>query len=86
MATVDDAKMVAGILRNNGVYGDSGGEDPQCTLIASYINDWGKEAYALCYSDGAVRSMLGSPHCHKPVVLFEGGELTEDGKEWLARH
>jgi hypothetical protein len=81
MATVNDSKMVAGILRNNGVYSD----DPQCTAIASYINDWDKEAYSLCYNDAAVRSLLNSPHCRQVVILFEGGELTEDGKEWLAR-
>lgn len=85
MATVDDAKMIAGILRNNGVYRDSGGEDPQCTAIASYMNDWDKEAYSLCYNDAAVRSLLTSPHCKQVVILFEGGEVTEDGKEWLAR-
>jgi hypothetical protein len=32
-----------------------------------------------------VRSLLNSPHCRQVVILFEGGELTEDGKEWLAR-
>lgn len=83
MATVNDAGMVAKILRNKGVYADDSGEDPPCVLIASYINDHGKEAYSLCYNDAAAGSLFNSPHCRQIVILFEGGEVTEEGREWL---
>ncbi len=83
MATIDDPKMIEKILRNNGFYADDSGEDPPCVLIASYMNDYGKEAYSLCYSDSAAKSLFNSPHCRQVVSLFEGGEVTDAGREWL---
>jgi hypothetical protein len=84
MATVDDAAMVRGMLRNNGVYRDSGGEDPRPYVIAQYLNDYGKHAWSLCYSAAAFDSLLASPHCRDIVVLWTHMEgLTEDGDEFL---
>jgi hypothetical protein len=40
MATVDDAVMVRGMLRNNGIYRDGSGEDPAPFAIAQYTNEF----------------------------------------------
>ena len=83
MGTVNDPKMVAAIIRNNGVYKNASGEDPPCVAIYSYVNDWGKVAYSLCYSAVAAQDVQASPHCHNVKLLWDTLGILVDGELFL---
>lgn len=88
MATIDDPKLICKMLRNDGIYDDGSGEvDPQPELIASYLNDYGKTAYSVCYNPGAVHSLLASPHVRDVVSLWDCiNGIQPPGEELLKQH
>ncbi len=87
MATIDDPKLICNLLRNDGIYRDGTGEDPQADLIASYLNDYGNTAYSVCYTQGAVQSLMESPHVRDVVKLWDCiNGIQPAGKQLLKQH
>lgn len=88
MATIDDPKLICKMLRNDGIYDDGSGEvDPQPELIASYLNDYGRTAYSVCYTHSSVASLLTSPHCRDITMLWHAvNGIQPAGEELLKQH
>ena len=80
MSTIKDAKIIAQMLENNGVYED----DPPAYAIYAYIPTRMKEmeVYAIFWHLEHI-NMSTSPDVWVYKLLFYEGKVTNKGKEWL---
>jgi len=85
MATVDDTKAIATLLRNDGHYED----DPQPAVIIKYFNPGSTlPLAAVLYPSTALEheivELLKSPFVEDPNVLWTKDKgLTELGRTWI---
>jgi hypothetical protein len=80
MATINDSRLIAELLRDNGHYPG----DPQLYAIFSYTNDWNKLTWAICAVPIEVIGYLASPHIHDLQLLWSCDYgLTERGLSLL---
>lgn len=75
MSTIGSPDIISTILANNGQYPG----DPPCYSVLAYINDWGKQTWAITFSAPDEARYFTSPSVHSPIFLFTDGKLTEDG-------
>jgi hypothetical protein len=71
--TIDDAEAIYKLIRDNGLYLD----DPPVYKIYTYTNFNGQKTYAIYYKDYQLEE---SRYVRDPVLLWEDGDLTADGK------
>jgi hypothetical protein len=71
--TIDDAESIYKLIRDNGQYPG----DPPVYKIYTYTNFNGQKTYAIYYGEYQLEP---SEYCDTPVLLWEDGDLTADGK------
>lgn len=85
MATVDDTKAIADLLKNNGHFAD----DPQPEVIIKYFNpDSTRPLAAVLYPSDALAielvNLVRSPFVEDPSVLWTKQKgLTAVGQQWI---
>jgi hypothetical protein len=80
MATIDDSAIIRKIISNNGTFPG----DPQLFAVLSYVNNWGKDTFAICTSAHILCEYLTSPYIHSPQLLWScDAGLTPAGSLFL---
>jgi hypothetical protein len=84
MSTIDDKKVIAELLKNNGCYPD----DPQMAIIFSYENQEGVLTAAVYYPSRVlhheIAEFMNSPFVTNPQILWTQREgISLRGKQWL---
>lgn len=82
MATIDSRSIIREMLDNDGIYPG----DPQAFEIYSYLTNWNKRTYSVCYDLRASVSLHAAvgDWVHVPLLLWSQAEgLTLFGKRFL---
>jgi len=87
LATVDNKRAIAEMLRNDGKYDG----DPQLAAIYSYVNDAGVLTAAIYYPSAdivlRILDLYTSPSVHDPQVLWTAyGGLSSLGSAWIKQY
>lgn len=80
MSTIDDYSTIHTMLHNNGTYPG----DPPPFSILTYINNWGRQTYAITHSkrDEARYLDPASPFITDPILLWSRATGLTDLRSW----
>ena len=81
MSTISDKSIIKTMLQNGGHYED----DPVPATIYSFVDDFGKEEYAVFY-DTTYNDMAITPFVREFKCLFANGMITVNGQEWILKN
>lgn len=81
MSSIDSPGIIQKILENGGQYPD----DPPCTAVYQYRNQWGGITYKLCYNEGQEITFLKTGLFSEVAQLWGEGKLTPAGQMFLDR-